>query len=172
MPEIKVHKENGGLVAHRPEVLFPAPFTGGLFGANPFSLMKRLSDEMDRAFATFGPPATELEVWLPPIEVKEKKGFLIIALDLPGIPKDQVKVEVIEEALVIQGERKFVKEEKEEGFFRTERNYGKFYRSIPLPKGAKPEQIKAEMTNGVLEVVIPVPELKPHLREVPILEKR
>ena len=61
-----------------------------------------------------------------------------------------------------------VKEKKEEGFFRTERSYGKFYRSIPLPKGAKPESIKAELTNGILEVVIPVPEVKPALRHIPI----
>ena len=65
-------------------------------------------------------------------------------------------------------EKKKVTEEKEEGYYRSERCYGKFYRSIPLPKGAKADAIKAELTNGILKVMIPVPEVKPMLREVPI----
>jgi len=77
-------------------------------------------------------------------------------------------VDVLEDALVIEGERKLAKEKKEEGFFQTERYYGKFCRTIPLPKGAKAEEIKAELNNGVLEVVIPVPEVKPNTRHVPI----
>jgi len=165
MPEIKVTKENGGVLT-RPEVYFPAlPY--GLFGANPFGLMKRFTEEMDRTFANFAVP-TEMELWAPPLEVKHKDGNFVVFCELPGIPKEEVKVEVIEEALVIQGEKKLFKEKKEEGFFRSERSYGKFYRSIPLPKGAKPELIKAELTNGVLEVVIPVIEMKPALRNIPI----
>ena len=77
-------------------------------------------------------------------------------------------MEVIDEALVIAGEKKLVKEKKEEGFFRTERSYGKFYRSIPLPKGAKADLIKAELINGILEVIIPVVDVKPALRNIPI----
>jgi HSP20 family protein len=166
MPEIIVTKENGGVVTHRPEAYFPTlPF--GLFGANPFGFMKRFTDEMDRNFTNFANPP-EFELWAPPLEVKHKNGNFIVTAELPGIPKEEVKVEVIDEALVIQGEKKLVKETKAEGFFRTERNYGKFYRSIPLPKGAKAELIKAELTNGVLEVVIPVPEVKPALRNIPI----
>jgi HSP20 family protein len=129
--------------------------------------MKRFTEEMDRTFANFTTPA-EYDLWAPPLEVKHKNGNLIVTVELPGIPKEEVKVEVIEEALVIEGEKKLMKEKKEEGFFRTERSYGKFYRSIPLPKGAKADMIKAELTNGVLEVVIPVPEVKPALRNIPI----
>jgi hypothetical protein len=64
-----------------------------------------------------------------------------------------------------------VKEEKTEGFFRSERAFGKFYRSIPLPKGAKTELVKAELVNGILTVTIPVPEVKPALKQVPIVAK-
>jgi HSP20 family protein len=157
-------KEYGGVLT-RPEAYFPTlPF--GLFGANPFSLMKRFTEEMDRTFANFVTP--EFELWAPPLEVKHKDGNFVVTVELPGIPKEEVKVEVMDEALVIEGEKKLVKEKKEEGFFRTERSYGKFYRSIPLPKGAKAELIKAELTNGILEVVIPVPEVKPALRNIPI----
>ena len=166
MPEIKLAKENGGVLTHRPEVYFPT-FPFGVFGANPFGLMKRFTEEMDRTFAAFT-PAPEIELWAPPLEVKHQGGNFVVTVELPGIPKEEVKVEVIEEALVIEGERKLVKEIKEEGFFRSERSYGKFYRTIPLPKGAKADEIKAELTNGILEVVIPVPEVKPLLRHVPI----
>jgi len=167
MPEVKVTKENGGALA-RSEVYFPAlPFTG-LFGASPFKFMKRFTDEMDRAFAGFGPPSAEFEVWAPPLEVKHTNGNFIVTAELPGLTKDEIKVEVIENALVIEGERKREKEEKGEEFYRSERYYGRFYRSIPLPKGAQADAIKAELTNGVLEVVIPVPELKPAAREIPI----
>jgi len=166
MPEVKVTKENGGVLTRRPEAYFPTlPFN--LFTANPFGIMKRLTEEMDRTFANFG-AAPEIDLWAPPLEVKHKDGNFIVTVELPGIPKEDVKVEVIEEALVIEGEKKMLKEKKEEGFFRTERSYGKFYRSIPLPKGAKADQIKAELNNGVLEVVIPVPEMKPALRNIPI----
>lgn len=167
MPEVKVTKENGGALA-RSEVYFPTlPFTG-LFGASPFKFMKRFTDEMDRAFAGFGPPSAEFEVWAPPLEVKHTNGNFVVTAELPGLAKDEIKVEVIENALVIEGERKREKEEKGEEFYRSERYYGRFYRSIPLPKGAQADAIKAELTNGVLEVVIPVPELNPAAREIPI----
>lgn len=168
MPEIVVTKENGGVLRPRPEAYFPAFPFGSLFGANPFGLMKRLTEEMDRTFT--GPTAApEYELWAPPIEVKHVGVNFIVTAELPGILKENVKVEVIEEALVIEGEKKKVAEEKGQGYYRTERCYGSFYRSIPLPKGAKADLIKAELTNGVLKVVIPVPELKPALRQVPIV---
>jgi len=166
MAEIKVTKENGGAIARRPEAYYPT-FPFGVFGANPFGLMKRLTEEMDRAFSNFV-PAPEAELWAPALEVKHKEGNFIVTVEIPGIPKEDVKVEVIEESLVIEGEKKLVKEKKEEGFFHTERTYGKFYRSIPLPKGAKADQIKAELNHGVLEVSIPVPEMKPAMRNIPI----
>jgi len=167
MPEVKVAKENTGALA-RPEVYFPTlPFTG-LFGASPFKFMKRFTEEMDRAFAGFAPPSAEFELWAPPLEVKHKNGDFVVTAELPGLAKEEIKVEVIENNLVIQGERKREREEKGEEFYRSERYYGKFYRAIPLPKGATTEQIKAELNNGVLEVVIPVPELKPATRQVPI----
>jgi len=167
MSEIKVRKENGGALEHRPEVYFPTFPLGGLFGASPFKFMKRFTDEMDRAFAGFTAPA-EYDLWAPPLEVKHKNGNFVVTAELPGLTKDEIKVEVIENALVVEGERKREKEEKGEEFYRPERYYGKFYRSIPLPKGANAEAIKAELTNGVLEVVIPVPEMKPAMRQIPI----
>jgi|SRR5271165_893817 len=168
MPEVKVTKETAGPLAYRPETYFPNVPFGGLLGASPFGLMKRFSEEFDRMFGGFVPP---VEVFAPALEVKHIGGNFIVTAELPGIALADVKVQVIEEALVIEGEKKTEKEEKTEGFYRTERAYGKFYRSIPLPKGAKADQVKAELTNGILTVVIPVPEVKPATRQVPITAK-
>jgi len=165
MPEVKVAKENGGALT-RPEAYFPFPF-GNVFGASPFKFMKRFTEEMDRTLGGLVGPF-ETDLWAPPLEVTHKEGKFIVTVELPGIPKDEVKVDVLEDALVIEGEKKLAKEKKEEGFFKSERYYGKFSRTIPLPKGAKTEEIKAELNNGVLEVVIPVPEVKPATRHIPI----
>jgi len=165
MPEVKVG--NGGALTHRPETYFPEFPFGSLFGASPFRLMKRLTEDMDRAFATFTRPA-EVELWAPALEVKHKDGNFIVTAELPGLTKEEVKVGVMDNALVIEGERKREKEEKGEEYYRCERYYGEFYRTIPLPKGAKTDEIKAELTNGVLEVVIPVPETKPATKQIPI----
>ena len=167
MPEVKVAKENGGALVTRPEAYFPTFPLGSLFGASPFKIMKRFTEEMDRAFTGFA-PTFEVDLWAPPLEVAHKEGKFVVTVELPGIPKDEVKVDVLDDALVIEGERKLSKDKKEEGFIKSERYYGKFSRTIPLPKGAKTDEIKAELNNGVLEVVVPVPEAKPNTRHIPI----
>ena len=174
MSEVKVTKpeiNKPGAGVRRFDPFFPAfPFAGGLFHTSPFSLMRRMTEEMDRTCARFFPAAPEKEFWAPALEVTEKQGNFIATLELPGLKKEEVKVEVTEEGLVITGERKLVKEEKEEEYFRSERTYGSFYRMIPLPKGAKVENVKAELTNGVLTVTVPVPETKVNVKQVPIDE--
>src|SRR5262249_10337905 len=169
MSEVKVTRP--GAVARRFEPFFPGfPFAGGLFGASPVNWMRRMTDEMDRACARFFPAVPEKEFWAPTLEVTEKEGNYIATLELPGLKKEEVKVEVNEEGLIISGERKLEKEEKEEEYFRSERSYGSFYRLIPLPKGAKIEAVKAELTNGVLMVTVPVPETKVTVKQIPVAE--
>jgi HSP20 family protein len=137
-----------------------------LFTMNPFAMMRRLTDEMDRAFYAFG--GQELDAWSPAIDVREHEGNLVVHADLPGLNKDDVKLDVTEDALVIQGERKREHEEQQGGHYRSERSYGSFYRSIPLPEGANVEQAKANFDNGVLEISIPIPEGKRKSRSIPI----
>jgi HSP20 family protein len=129
----------------------------------PFDLLHNLSREMDRMFGEFGlrrrwpfMPLSQPEdaVWSPEIEVTEDKGKLQVRLDLPGLKKEDVKVDVTDDALVVQGERRQEQERKDKGFYRSERSYGRFFRSIALPEGAKPETAKASFTDGVLEVVM------------------
>jgi HSP20 family protein len=144
-------------------------FRGSLFNMNPFTLMRRFTEDMDRAFGTV-PAMGEPLSWSPTVEVKEVNGKLLVSAELPGLKKGDVKVQVTEDALILEGERKLEKEEKREGYYHSERSYGHFYRSIPLPEGAILEKATAEFTNGILEVSVPVAETKQKPREVPVYE--
>jgi HSP20 family protein len=109
-------------------------------------------------------------VWSPEVEVFERDGQFTVRADLPGVAKDGVKVEIVEGALVISGERKEEKEEKGEGFYRTERTYGSFFRRVPLPEGVKADEASATFKNGVLEVAMPAPKREPQGRTLEIKE--
>ena len=150
---------------------------------DPFALLRRMTSEFDRLFdepmfAGFRLPAMRTGLlaegveWTPRIEVFEKENRLVTRVDLPGMKKEDVKVEVTDGQLAISGTRKREVEEKKDQFFRSEREYGSFYRAVPLPEGVGLEDVKATYTNGVLEVSIPLPapaqEQKP--REVKIEE--
>jgi len=140
---------------------------------DPFALMREMTSDFDR---WFGEPArpffrwpslrrrtTEEIGWYPEIDVFEKDNRLVTKIDLPGMKKDDVKVEVTDGQLAISGERKREAEEKREEFYRCEREYGSFYRSVPLPEGAKVDDVRATFTDGVLEVSVPLstrPEAK------------
>jgi HSP20 family protein len=128
--------------------------------------MRRFSDEMDRMFE--GGRRGELALWSPAVEVSERDGKLEIRADLPGVNEKDVKVEVTDDGLIIQGERKREHEERREGYYRSERSYGQFYRVIPLPEGANVDQARAEFRNGELRVSVPVAQQQRKSREVPI----
>src|SRR5258706_16337605 len=73
-----------------------------------------------------------------------------------------------DDAIVLEGERKCEHEENKGGVHITERRYGRFYRAIPLPEGAKTDQAQAKFENGVLEVEVPVEQPKEQRRQIPI----
>jgi HSP20 family protein len=135
-------------------------------GVSPFRALQRFADEIDRMFDDVGrrwtgiPPwreRTTADTWAPQIEVFQKDNELVVRADLPGMRRDDVTVEVTEDAVTIQGERRHESEEEREGLYRSERIYGSFYRLIPLPEGAITEQAKASFRDGVLEITMPVP---------------
>jgi HSP20 family protein len=134
-------------------------------GREPFGLLRQMTSELDRVFdepffASFRWPrvfTAEAPTWSPDIDVFEKDNQLVTRIDLPGMKKEDVKVEITDGYLAISGERKTETEEKKENEYRCERAYGTFYRAVPLPRGVKFEDVKATFTNGVLEVAIPVP---------------
>lgn len=139
-----------------------------LFAMSPFTLMRRLTEDMDRMFSGYGGSAQSAGEWAPAIEVREQDGNLVVNADLPGLNKEDVKVELNDEGLVIRGERKREWEEDKGGMHRSERSYGSFYRVIPLPENVKAEHAKAEFRNGVLEVRVPIPEGQRKSRQIPI----
>jgi HSP20 family protein len=140
---------------------------------DPIRMMDRFADEMDRAFEdVFGrgwltprlardwmrsPNRGEIDTWAPQLEVSHRNNELVIRADLPGLGKDDVKVDVTDDRLTIQGERKREHEEERGGVYRSERSYGSFYREIPLPEGTISDQAKATFKDGVLEITMPAP---------------
>lgn len=142
----------------------------------PLTVFDQMREEMDRLFEGFpfartGVPAFRMDAaFVPPLEVQEKNGILLVKADLPGMKKEEVKVEVTEQGLAISGERKAESKEEKKGYFRTERSYGEFYRWVPLPEGALVDKAIATFKDGVIEVQVPLPKVeKVEPKSLPIL---
>jgi HSP20 family protein len=105
--------------------------------------------------------------WAPPLDVWETEGELVYAFDLPGIPEEQIAVDLEDNTLTVSGSREHT--ELEDGrFFRYERPFGEFTRSVALPEGTGDSEANAHYVNGVLEVHVEKPEQsKP--RRIPIM---
>ena len=163
------------------------------FSNSPFDLMRRFTDEMDRAFGAFGLSPSrmvagtplegvmsaeqsgltgQMSVWTPAIEIFEKGNDLIIYAELPGLNKDEVKVEVTDEGLIIQGERRQERQETRQGFRHSERSYGHFYRFVPLDESVNADEATAQFNNGVLELTIPMVQQQTRRRQIQIQEGR
>jgi HSP20 family protein len=150
----------------------------GRYGRDPFEMMQRMSEEMDQVFDSFfyGRPIARparhaglQNLWAPEVEMSEEGNRLRVCVDLPGVAKDNVKIDIQEGMLTVQGERREERTEggEQQGFRRSERRYGSFYRSIPLPEGIEAEHAQAKMKDGVLEISIPVtPAKQPRRLEI------
>src|SRR5439155_5345814 len=153
-PQRYPSSQPGALSRRQPASLSRSPFT---------TIFQRWNDEMDRLFEDFGAPSRSLAeaqgigAWSPQVEVFQRGNDLVVRADLPGLSKDDVRVEIRDDALVVEGERKQEHEEEREGWYRNERVYGSFYRTIPLPEGTIADSAKATFKNGVLEVVLQAP---------------
>ena len=141
------------------------PF-GRFFQLSPFAMMREMSAEMDRMIRGVG--GQNEQAWSPAMDIQHCGGNLVVSAELPGVNKEDVKVEVSGDTLVIEGERKQEHKEDHDGYHRTERSYGRFQRAIPLPEGAKTDQVKAELKDGVLKVSIPAPEISSKARNIPV----
>ena len=127
----------------------------------PWSAMRQLRDEMNRAFGqaltgTDDGSNVVTSGWMPAVDIKEEDEHFVISADVPGVDPENIEVTMENGVLTIQGERKLeTQEEGEKGYRRVERLHGSFYRRFSLPDTADPEKISAKGKNGVLEVVIP-----------------
>lgn len=153
---------------------------------SPFEFVRRFAEQMDHIFEDFtgargffGAPRSRAPsrhdgglataAFSPPITVRERDNSLLIHADLPGLTKDDVKVDVVDGMITIEGERKEQKEEKSEGHYYSECSYGSFSRSIPIPEGVDLSAVKAKFQNGVLEITAPLPkQAKPESRRLEI----
>jgi HSP20 family protein len=100
--------------------------------------------------------------WMPAVDVFEKDDKFVVKAELPGMKEEDIDVSVVGDTLTVKGEKKTESEVKEENYYRCERSYGSFYRSIPLPSTVDASKIKADFEDGVLEVTLPkTAEVKP-----------
>src|SRR5579859_1997403 len=147
----------------------------------PFDMFETLQQELERFWhrpfslttgplpALFQRPTTVGTSYAPRMDVFEKDNTLVFKAELPGLKKEDVQVEITNGNLVITGESKAEKEVKEDAYYRVERSFGSFYRSVPLPFDVTPEQIRATLTDGVLQVQVTKPvEVKPAATKIPV----
>lgn len=139
---------------------------------NPFHLLRRMTDEMDRWFdrALNGYPTQQSDsvesltrqwntpgMWSPKIEAFQRGDEFIVRAELPGLKREDVRVNVTDDSIVIEGERRDEFENTHGDVYHSERSYGSFYREIPLPEGAIGDKADASFRNGVLEVKVQAP---------------
>ena len=98
--------------------------------------------------------------WNPAVDLYEKDDHFVIKAELPGVDKNDIKVDLKDCVLTLSGERTYDNEVKEENYYRKERSYGKFQRAFTLPADVDSEKITAEFKDGVLRVEVPKPEEK------------
>ncbi|HEX2234263.1 MAG TPA: Hsp20/alpha crystallin family protein [Thermoleophilaceae bacterium] len=117
------------------------------------------SREMDRLFdAFFGAGDAAGRRWVPPMDVVEAEDHFVLKADLPGLSEEDVSIEIQDGNLTISGQRKAEHESSEKGWYRIERSFGSFQRSLSLPEGIDADAVTANFDRGVLEVRIPKPE--------------
>lgn len=130
---------------------------------DPFRELTALQDEFSRLFpGVRGGEAAGRESWMPSVDVFETQEAVEIKAELPGLEPDDISLEVEDNVLTLSGERRFKEEVEEDKYYRVERRYGSFSRSLALPQSVDTDNIGAKYENGILEVTVPkVEEAKP-----------
>jgi HSP20 family protein len=134
----------------------------------PFMDLSRWEGDMDRMMEDFfgrrmrpwwpWPRGESMEIATPAVDLYEEKDDIVVKAELPGIEKDNVEVNLSNHHLTIKGEKKKEEEVKEENYYRSERTYGAFFRTVELPADVQGEKVKASFKNGILEVRLPKTE--------------
>jgi HSP20 family protein len=131
----------------------------------PVGELHSIQNEMNRLFnSVFDPPAQaagenpSTRRWIPAMDLVETSGYYVLRADLPGISEADLNIDLEDNVLTISGERRAVREEDEAGYYRVERAFGTFSRSLTLPDGVDPDSVHADFDRGVLEIRIPKPE--------------
>ncbi len=132
-----------------------------VYGFDPFSLMREmLSYDPLRQLDAFGQGG--VSTWTPQFEVKETSDAYVIKADLPGVNQDDIDINLTGNRLIVSGRREAEERHEGDNYFAFERSYGTFTRAFTLPEGVDPDQVQAELKNGVLTLTIPKrEEVKP-----------
>jgi HSP20 family protein len=130
---------------------------------DPFNEIVSFQDDMNRLFSDFfgrypARRAISDSLWAPSMDIEETKDDLVIHAEIPGMTKDDIKIQITGDALMISGERKHEDEATGKTYHRIERFYGQFQRVIRLPTEVQPDKTKATYENGVLTIRIPKSE--------------
>ena len=133
----------------------------------PVAELGTIQNEMNRLFNTFfdqpntsGRNGGAGRQWIPAMDLIETGDHYVLRADLPGLSDEDVNVQLEDNVLTISGERKANRETQQEGYYRLERAFGGFARSLTLPEGVDPDGVQAHFDRGVLEIRIPKPEQK------------
>jgi len=144
-------------------------------GWDPFRTLLDIQREMNRLFNTTLTGRTEEGIglregiWSPALDVYETENDIVVKAELPGMKPEDVDISVVGDTLTIKGEKKQEEEIKKENYYRLERSYGSFQRSLRLPVDVKPDKIKATYKDGVLKVTLPKSEeVKPKKIEIKV----
>jgi len=133
---------------------------------NPMREMETFQNRINRLFDRSFFPSFSLDDemslgnWRPVVDIYENDETLVVKLELPGVDKNDISVDLKDGVLTLSGKRSHEKEVKEENYYRKERAYGSFHRSFNVPAEIDPDKVKAEFKDGILKVEIPKPEEK------------
>ena len=122
---------------------------------NPMGEFRDLSTRFNSLLSEFDNKESQLGGFIPTVNTRENEFSYHVDADLPGVKKEDIKVDITDNVITISGERNDREEIKEEDYHHIETSFGKFERSFTLPKDADTENISAINKDGVLEVVIP-----------------
>jgi HSP20 family protein len=142
---------------------------------DPFRDLGDIQGEMNRLFDSFfGRPAQQVSgmerVWAPAVDMYETKDELVVMADLPGVSEKDIHLSITGDMLTLRGERNWNQEVKQESYYRGERWYGRFERTLPLPIPVQWDKVKASYRDGVLTVTLPkADEIKPKEIKIDVL---
>lgn len=138
---------------------------------DPFEEIVRLNERVNQIFDRFGSSGTEGtdSSWLPALDVVENDKTFTLKIDVPGMEKKDLSVQIVDDVLVLKGERKSEKKENKDNYVHLEREYGSFFRSYPLPEYVDQSSIQANCKDGVLMVELKkIPGKKIEAKDIPI----
>ena len=126
---------------------------------DPFRDLTALQTEVNRLFSRASGDVTDRQSWTPAVDVVETEDAIVLKAELAGMDPADINIEVQDNVLTVSGERRFQEEVKEDKYYRIERRYGSFSRSLALPPTADETKVEAKYDNGLLQITVPKAEI-------------